>query len=268
MLSTYHREMFIAEQDYIAHKKLETNVLSHDNNTSSARLDRLKKVAETKWDYIIIGGGIAGLSLAEALTRQSNTSVLILEGKLAGSGASTRNVGRLTHAGCTSQLKAKLAIETRKTLNNLQTHLKHNFILQSIGEVTVLYNMSEVHQMESIVLPFMKGVGLQGNLINREDIETYIPGYNTHGSVGAFVTCETFVVHPDALLMWLIHALRKRKIPIIEYTKVNHLVRNGNSICGVVSDECVIEAHQVILCCGTEGKDFLAEVGWFTPLEI
>jgi sarcosine oxidase subunit beta len=247
---------------------METNVLSHDNKTIKARWNQLKKIAETKWDYIIIGGGIAGLSLAEALTRRSNASVLILEAKLAGSGASTRNVGRLTHAGCTSHIKAKLAIETRKTLNNLQAQLKHNFILQSLGEVTVLYNESEFHQIESVVLPFMRGVGLQGNLINREDIETYIPGYNTHGAVGAFVTSETFVVHPDALLMWFIQALRKRKIPVIEYAKVNNLIRNGNSICGVVSDECVIEADQVVLCCGTEGKDFLAEVGWFTPLEI
>jgi glycine/D-amino acid oxidase-like deaminating enzyme len=153
-------------------------------------------------------------------------------------------------------------------LSSLQAQFKHNIILQSLGEVTVLYNESELHQVEHEILPSMRELGLKGRLIDCEGIRNYIPEYNPDGAVGAFITKETFVVHPDALLMGLIEVLRKRKVPVIEYARVSNLALDGKSVYGVLIDEEVIKAKRVILCCGTAGKDFLAGVGWLTPLEI
>lgn len=229
---------------------------------------QLNKVARTKWEYLIVGAGIAGLSLGEALSSRSSASVLLVEGKRAGSGASTRNVGRLTHAGCASYLRAELARKSKDTLTNLQAQFKQNIILQRLGEVTVLYRERELEHFESKVLPSMREAGLNGRLIPGEKIKTHVPGYNIEGVVGAFVTDETFVVHPDALLMGLVEALRARGIQIVEHANVDRLVVEGDSVCGVFVGEHLIEANQVILCCGSTASHFLLDVGWITPLEI
>ena len=242
--------------------------MPQENDVVRATEDQLNAVARTKWEYLIVGAGIAGLSLGEALSRRSSARVLLIEGKRAGSGASTRNVGRLTHAGCASHLRVELARKSKDTLISLQAQFKHNIILQRLGEVTVLYREGELEHFERKVLPSMREVGLKGRLIPGEKIKTHIPGYNIEGAVGAFVTDETFVVHPDALLMGLVKALRTRGIKIIENAYVNRLVVEGGLVSGVLVGEHLIEADRVILCCGSAASDFLARVGWITPLEI
>jgi len=64
---------------------------------------QMNKMANTA-DIVMIGGGIAGLSLAVELKRRKAGHVVLIERNYIGSGASGRNVGRIRAMQLTESL--------------------------------------------------------------------------------------------------------------------------------------------------------------------
>lgn len=228
----------------------------------------LAALTATRWDFLIVGAGIAGLSLAEALVHRSRARVLILEAERVGAGASTRNAGRLTHAGCTTPVIAEHARDCRRSLRALETRIRHSLLIQPMGEVTVLYRSSEVEHIRNAVLPSLRHAKLDGQLISAHKVERLIPGYTMEGVVAGFHSRASFVVHHDSALFGLLEYLTRSGVVISERSPVDDLLFSGQAVCGVQVGDRDIEADNVVLCSAGRTVDFLAGLDLHVPLTV
>ena len=100
-------------------------------------------------DIVIIGGGVAGLSLATELTLRKAGKVFVLEKGYIGSGNSTRNVGRVRAPQLTEEL-TKIALECQGKYDAMGEELGFNILFWRGGYAWLLYDSDEVTHMRKI----------------------------------------------------------------------------------------------------------------------
>jgi glycine/D-amino acid oxidase-like deaminating enzyme len=221
-----------------------------------------------RWDTIIVGAGIAGLSLAEALTRTEAGRLLIIDTARVGAGASTRNAGRLTHAHCTTPERAVLARAARRALFTLQHRLASSFSLQQLGEMTVLYQEAEAERAVNEVLPALRSAGLSGRLIGPGQIGVQMADYNPDGAVAALLVDDSIALHHDAVIYALLRTVLRRGVTIKTGAAVHRLLCDQGTVGGVVVGATEYQAQRVILCCAEGSLALLAGLGWQIPLNV
>lgn len=133
------------------------------------------------YDFLVIGGGIVGLSIGrELLKKNRNSKVLVVEKELEiAAHASGRNSGVL-HAGfyySPDSLKAKFCLEGNHALKLLIT--KHNIPINNCGKVVVARNVEDVARMETLYERGMSnGVHLERFVASK--LVNYEPLARTH----------------------------------------------------------------------------------------
>lgn len=134
-----------------------------------------------KYDFLIIGGGIIGLSIGnEILNKMPNSSVLIAEKESSiGTHASGRNSGVL-HAGfyySPESLKAKFCLEGNY---QLRTIIKESQIpLNECGKIVVAQNESDLKRLVSL---YDRGIvnGSKLELLDEKDLNKFEPLAKTY----------------------------------------------------------------------------------------
>jgi glycine/D-amino acid oxidase-like deaminating enzyme len=222
----------------------------------------------TGWDTVIVGAGIAGLSLAEALTRTPGSRVLILEAARVGAGASTRNAGRLTHAHCTTYARAALAYEARLAVLDLQMRLGSSFAIQTLGELTIFYREDEAVRAVKETLPALREVGLRGQLLDPHQLRLTITGFDPQGVVAALAVDASFALHHDAVIYALKRTLERRGVTIRTGAVVSALISSGDTVSGVMVGNQLYEAATIAICCAEGALDLLAQLGCYVPLKV
>lgn len=221
-----------------------------------------------RWDTLIIGAGIAGLSLAEALTRAPSGRVVVLDAARVGAGASTRNAGRLTHAHCTTPARAALARDARHALLELQRRLDSSFSLQALGEITVFYREQEAARAAEETLPALRAAGLRGRLLGPRQLCAALTGFNPEGAVAALAVDASLALHHDAVIYALQRTLEQRGVTIRPGAAVSALLGERGTIGGVIAGGQPYEAATVALCCAEGALALLAQLGWQIPLTV
>jgi len=103
---------------------------------------------KTKYDYLVIGSGIIGLTLAYALRRQTNASILIIDKEAdVAAHASGRNSG-VVHAGfyyTSNSLKARFTVSGNQQMKEYCR--RKNLPLNECGKLVVAQNDEELSQL-------------------------------------------------------------------------------------------------------------------------
>ena len=134
-----------------------------------------------KCDFLIIGGGVIGLSIGIALL-ESNPSLKVIiaeKEKTLGLHASGRNSGVL-HAGfyySPDSLKAKFCREGNKELRKVAK--KHGILVRNVGKVVVARNSDENERLDAL---FERGInnGVDIELRLAEELKEFEPLALTH----------------------------------------------------------------------------------------
>ena len=100
-------------------------------------------------NFVIVGGGIFGLSLAFELARLGHTGIEVLEQKHLGYGATSRNIGRVRTSQFTLPLArfAKAAFAKHKRLGD---QLGANTLFWTPGYALVFYDDEEMEHIDGI----------------------------------------------------------------------------------------------------------------------
>ena len=134
-----------------------------------------------QWDYLIIGGGIVGLSIGRELVKKDRSSrVLVVEKEPeTAAHASGRNSGVL-HAGfyySPDSLKAKFCLEGNLKLKQLIE--EHNIPINNCGKVVVARNEDDISRMETL---YERGIanGVELHTFEASEISKFEPLAKTH----------------------------------------------------------------------------------------
>ncbi len=205
-------------------------------------------------DFLVIGGGIMGLSIARELRQRFNGSrvVLIEKESHCGEHASGRNSGVL-HAGfyyTADSLKARFTRDGNRALTEYCE--SRGLKINKCGKLVVAQNEGDLQWLDELVSRAEKnGVELQA--VDRKEAEAIEPRVKTFKR--ALFSPTTSSVNPDEVMARLEQDVREDGVQV--HPGVRYLKRTANGILTTAGD---YDARYVINCAGlyadTIGRDF------------
>lgn len=218
----------------------------------------------TKYDLIVIGGGVLGTFHAyHAL--QEGLKVAVIEKDKQPVSATVRNFGQVVPSGMNTKWQ-NYGRESLKIYNDLQS--RFDISVRNNGSVYLASNDEEVQLIEELSI-INKNNGYESHLLTKEQCLEKYPGLrNDYVKSGLFFPQEV-TVEPRVMIYRLLEYLTTEKG--IHYYNNSKVVR-----CQVSNDEVEVEiasgvvfkASKVILCCGSEFKTLYPQLFEKSDLEV
>jgi sarcosine oxidase subunit beta len=194
---------------------------------------------------VIVGAGIAGLSVALELSRRGVRDIVIVERDYPGAGATGRNVARIRAMQLSEEL-SHIARACQATYDKMGEELGFNVLFYRMGYAWVLYELDELVRMRDIVAMHHR-IGLRSELHDERGTLRMLPVLRGGEPVAGSVVHDDAIVHHDAVV-WA-HLERLAVSPgvrLVPRTKVTGIVRDDAGIHAVETINGRISTRQVI----------------------
>ena len=215
-------------------------------------------------EIIIIGGGIAGASIAYHLAKLGKTDIALLERNQLTSGTTWHAAGLIMQTRSTHSLTeiAKYNVELYSTLEKetgQATGFKQN---GTLGIARTKDRLHESARNASIA----KSFGLEAHIISPKEAQEIYPAINSSIIEGAVYIPKDGQTNPIDTCMSLIAGAKKNGVKISENLEVKDLwkVSNGNYQLDTV--EGIMECETLVLACGLWSRDLASKLGARIPL--
>lgn len=216
-------------------------------------------------EVAIVGGGISGLALAFELRRRSPaTSVVVLERRRAGSGGSSRNVGRIRAMQLTADLTA-FAIAAQAKHARLADELGSNTLFWRAGYAWVLYGDDEVERMAALLPMYRKMRMRVPELVPGRAVPRRLPVLRGGQPPAAALIGRDAIGHHDAVMAAYRRACLARGATLLEHVAVRTLLAEGDRVVGVGTDAGELRADVVVNAAGGWSRELAATVGLRPP---
>jgi sarcosine oxidase subunit beta len=195
-------------------------------------------------EVVIVGGGIAGLSLALALADQGLTDVVIVERAYPGAGATGRNVARIRAMQLTEPL-CEVARACQDTYDRMGDALGFNVLFYRMGYAWVLYEPDEVERMRAIVAMHHR-IGVRSQFLDAEATLEMLPILAGGDPVAAAVVHDDAIVHHDAVVWAHLERLAATGIRLLPETTLTGIRHGDGGITGVETSRGPIATRLVV----------------------
>ena len=213
--------------------------------------------------YLIIGGGIIGCSIAYHLAKLGERDIVLVEKAGLTQGATWHA------AGLVGQLRS-----SRNTTRMLQKSVAlYDAIEAETGQAiewkkagSLRLACSEARMMELARLTTMAGsFGLEMHMISPAEAEDLFPLMSRDGVLGAALIPSDGHVDPASLCQAIAKGARMRGVTIREGVEVTGFASSGRRISGVETTEGPIAAETVVLAAGMWSRELAACLGVIAP---
>ncbi len=195
-------------------------------------------------DVVIVGGGIAGLSLALGLARRGVHDVVIVERGYPGGGATGRNVARIRAMQLTETL-CEVARACQDTYDRMGEELGFNILFYRMGYAWVLYDPDELERMRDIVAMHHR-IGVRSELHDEGGTMKLLPILHGGDPVVGAVVHDDAIVHHDAVVWAHLEHLARTGVTFLGETEVTGIERDDAGVTAVVTDRGRIATRHVV----------------------
>ena len=223
-----------------------------------------EKSLPTEAEIIIIGGGIVGCSVAYHLAKKGIQDVVLLERKQLTCGTTWHAAGLVSMLWPTPTL-TNLAKYCHELYASLESETGQATGYKRIGSVSLARNSERLEELQRNS-SMAKVFGVESKMISNRELEALYPGINTEGVISSLYIEKDGQTNPIDTTMALAKGARGLGVQIIENTKVEDIIVDGNKAVGVQCAQEKIKAKKVILTGGLWSREIARKVGVDLPL--
>src|SRR5436190_19819854 len=197
---------------------------------------------------VVIGGGVAGSSVAYHLTKLGVTDVVVLE--------RTRLTGGTTWhaAGLVTQVRGTHALTELSRINaglyqSLPAETGVETGLRRVGALTVARTHGRLEELRA-ALSMAKDFGIEAHELTRDEVPMHWPAAETADVVGATIFPNDATVNPGDAALALAKGAKDRGATFVFGASVTGFVASGGRITVVTTDRGTIECELAVLATG------------------
>ncbi len=222
----------------------------------------MKRPAHT--NVLIIGGGIAGCSIAYHLTELGIRDVVLCERRQLTCGTTWHAAGLVTQLRATRNM-TELAKYTGELFDNLEAETGQATGFRQNGALRLAKSEARFEELKRGV-SMARNFGLEAHVITLSEVKERWPLVEVDDLAGAIWMPKDGVVNPADVTMAMAKGARIGGAKIFENTEVKRIiVENGRAV-GAFFADGEIRADKVVIAGGMWSRDFAAQIGVSLPL--
>ena len=215
-------------------------------------------------EVVIIGGGVAGCSVAYHLTKIGITDVVLCERQQLTSGTTWHAAGLVTQLRATRRM-TELAKYTGELFGTLEAETGQATGFQRRGSLRVANTPGRYEELARGA-SMGRNFGLPVEPVSPGEIKERWNPISTEGIVGGFWFPQDGQVNPADVTMAYAKGARMRGAKVLEHTAVTQILVENGKAAGVMTDKGPIKAKSVVICGGMWSRDLAAKIGVTIPL--
>jgi 4-methylaminobutanoate oxidase (formaldehyde-forming) len=224
----------------------------------------MKKALPSSTKVVVIGGGVAGCSVAYHLAKFGWKDTILLERDQLTSGTTWHAAGLVGQLGATATITKlrKYSLNLYKELEKkteLSTGLKQN------GAITIASTKERLQELlRQATSAQLFDVNVE--VLDKQQIKNLYPVINDQDILGGVYMPEDGQADPVGVTNVLAKAARIEGVQIFEKTPVTKILVKNNRIIGVETSEGKIECEYVVLATGMWSRQIGEDIGVSVPL--
>ncbi|WP_432477308.1 FAD-dependent oxidoreductase [Nocardioides sp. GXQ0305] len=215
--------------------------------------------------YVVVGGGVVGTSIAYHLALLGATDVVLLERKQLTSGTTWHAAGEVVSGGTSEDAlwMARYSADLYARLEE-ETGLSTGFRQCGYLQLATTARADESLRRETA---YMRSVGMAKEVLSANEVADLVPLMRTDDVVHGFWTPDEGRANPVDVTMSLARGARQRGVRIFEETEVTGFVLDGRRVVGVRTARGDVACEKVVLAAGLWGRELAAKAGVTVPLQ-
>ncbi|MDB2580671.1 FAD-dependent oxidoreductase, partial [Candidatus Pelagibacter bacterium] len=224
----------------------------------------MKKALPSSTKVVVIGGGVAGCSVAYHLAKFGWKDTILLERDQLTSGTTWHAAGLVGQLGATATITKlrKYSLNLYKELEKkteLSTGFKQN------GAITVASSKERLQELlRQATSAQLFDVNVE--VLDKQQIKNLYPVINDQDILGGVYMPEDGQADPVGVTSVLAKAARMEGVQIFEKTPVTKILVKNNRIIGVETSEGKIDCEYVVLATGMWSRQIGEDIGVSVPL--
>jgi len=218
----------------------------------------------SKVEVLIVGGGVAGVSIAYHLGKLGITDVVLCERKQLTCGTTWHAAGLVTQLRATRNM-TELAKYTGELFKSLEAETGQATGFRQNGSLRLAKTEERFLELKRGA-SMARNFGLPVEVIPPEEIKRRYPPIDVDGIVGGLWMERDGQVNPVDVTMAMAKGARNAGVTILEGVRIDGiLVENGKAV-GAITEQREIRARKVVICGGLWSRDIGGLAGVSLPL--
>ncbi|CAH2394360.1 GcvT family protein [Mesorhizobium ventifaucium] len=215
-------------------------------------------------EYVIIGGGIIGLSIAYHLTRLGHRDVLLLERDQLTCGTTWHAAGLVTQLRANENM-AKLAQYSAELFRDLEQLTGQPTGFRQSGSITIAATNARIEELRR-GSSMGRSFGLDVEMIDAAEAKRRVPLLDVSDVLGAAWIASDGMTNPIDTARAFAAGARQGGANILERTPVNRIMVDKGCLVGVETAEGLVRTEKAVICTGLWSRNVAADLNWTVPL--
>ena len=220
-----------------------------------------------RYDVVIIGAGVHGLSTAYYLAKQGVTNVAVIDKGYVGGGASGRNTA-IIRANYLTPEGIPFFRESLRLYEDLSIELDFNLLFDQSGRLDLGHTDSAVFSLR-MRTGMNRLLGVDSRMIGPAEIKELMPAIDLRKGkhlpvLAALYQSSAGVIRHDAVVWGYGRGADRLGVEIHPFTEVTGIVRAGGRVTGVVVGDRTVHASPFLL----SPSSFLSPLSLLVDLKL